>query len=374
MKTTQALLASTVRAVLSLCLVIFPVSVHAGVIYTITDLGTLGGSHSDAKGLNDAGQVVGLSYLAGDRNSQAFLWDHGTITQSTPFTPSVASAINNSGQIVGNAYTASGRNAAIINGTEIAYNSKAVDISNNGIAVGSYDLGGSATHAALWRVSNLNPFNTRPVDLGTLKPGNLFYGSQAAGVNGNGIVVGWSELLVGSYESTTHAVVWENGHIKDLGVLSDWSWFAGSSEAKAINNHGQIVGTSTGPGNVIAAVLWQNGEILDLGNLGGANLSKANDINDLGQVVGTSGGHAILWADGAMLDINDLIPNLNGDWTLEEAVAINEVGQIVVNGIDQVGSMRHAFLLNPATVPEPGTLSLVMLGIAAFFGRQGKKS
>ena len=34
--------------------------------YEITDLGTLGGNHSYAFGLNDLGQVVGYSYMLGD--------------------------------------------------------------------------------------------------------------------------------------------------------------------------------------------------------------------------------------------------------------------------------------------------------------------
>ncbi len=354
---------------LSLCLVILPISVHAGVIYQITDLGTLGGSESYAKGLNDAGQVVGYSYLTDNRTVRAFQWSNGVLVQSIPFTPSIATAINNAGQVVGNAYTASGRNAAIINGTEIAYSSKALAISNNGVAVGSYDRGGAATHAALWHVSNLNPFNTAPLDLGSLQQNGLQYTSQATGVNDNGDVVGWSEILASAYQVTTHAVVWENGQIRDLGVLADPSWGVGFSKAMAINDHGQVVGISTAPGNMNAAVLWHNGQEVDLGNLGGAVWSQANDINNLGQVVGVSGNSAFLWSGGAMLNLNDLVPDLEG-WTLTEAVGINESGQIIVNGIDQIGSMRHAFLLNPVTVPEPGTLALVMLGIATYFGRQ----
>ena len=40
---------------------------------TITDLGTLGGSHSYAYGINDRGQVVGFSYTSGDTTGHAFL-------------------------------------------------------------------------------------------------------------------------------------------------------------------------------------------------------------------------------------------------------------------------------------------------------------
>ncbi len=45
----------------------------AGVMYTVTDLGTLGGTQSVATGINNAGQVVGWSYIAGNSNGYAFL-------------------------------------------------------------------------------------------------------------------------------------------------------------------------------------------------------------------------------------------------------------------------------------------------------------
>src|SRR6185437_4510983 len=43
------------------------------------DLGTLGGTMGVANWLNDAGEVVGSSSLAGDHTTHPFLWKNGTM-------------------------------------------------------------------------------------------------------------------------------------------------------------------------------------------------------------------------------------------------------------------------------------------------------
>ena len=44
------------------------------------DLGTLGGTYGNPWFMNNRGQVVGNSNLAGDANHHGFLWDRGTLT------------------------------------------------------------------------------------------------------------------------------------------------------------------------------------------------------------------------------------------------------------------------------------------------------
>ena len=78
---------------------------------TFLNLGTLPGyTWSAARGVNNSGQVVGLSSNASG-NSHAFLYSGGSMTDLGTLpggTRSVASAINDSGQVVGESDTSSG--------------------------------------------------------------------------------------------------------------------------------------------------------------------------------------------------------------------------------------------------------------------------
>jgi probable HAF family extracellular repeat protein len=81
----------------------------------------------------------------------------------------------------------------------------------------------------------------------------------------------------------------------------------------------------------------------DLGTLGGAE-SEADGISDSGWVIGwsqTTGGqqHAFLWNSGRMVDLNSFAAPAPGVW-LEEATAVNDVGQIVANATN-----GHAYLI-----------------------------
>src|SRR6266446_3991798 len=165
------------------------------------DLGSLGGTFGVPDALNNRGQVVGGSTLAGDEAFHPFLWEKGTMQDLGTFGGSFGEAfgINDHGAIVGKAYFP----------------------------------GDERWDAFLW---------TRGVmtDLG-----NLGCTSTAYGINSRWQIAGTSRL---ADCQTVHAVLWQNGNIYDLNDLvppgSDLELF----ETHAINDEGVIAGNGLPPG------------------------------------------------------------------------------------------------------------------------------
>src|SRR4051794_19962320 len=108
----------------------------------------------------------------------------------------------------------------------------------------------------------------------------------------------------------------------------------GAGDAYAINDNGQIAGTSVISGNQEHAFLFSGGSPHDLGTLGGG-YSYPNDINNSGQVVGMSftaanaAIRAFLYSGGTLLDLNNLVDTNSLGTQLTEAKGINDLGQII---------------------------------------------
>ena len=96
-----------------------------------------------------------------------------------------------------------------------------------------------------------------------------------------------------------------------------------------------------------------NGKMRDLGSLTRAD-SFATSINNKGQVVGYSrsdrpgSDRPFLYSDGKMRNLNDLIP-ANSNYELVGALAINDAGQILLNGSTKPQRESRAFLLTPVS-------------------------
>jgi probable HAF family extracellular repeat protein len=323
----------------------------AQVQYKVIDLGTLpGGNISNAYGVNDHGQVVGVSN-GSPSVTHAFLWtkstgmkDLGTFGVNVSW----AQAINDSVQIVGQAETNHFTADAFLRKNGIkkdlgslggassqanAINFDPVTKTFTQIAGWSYISDNSAAHAVTWDPS----FNI--LDLGTLGGPS----SYAFGNNCKGQVVGTAARLDGSYD----AFLWDSViGMQDLGTLG-----GSMAQGSAINCSGTIVGSSTLAGDAQTdAFVYANFSMSDLGGLGGS-FTQANAINNAGQIVGSSrtvgdaDTRAVIWtANGGITDLNLLIP-ANSGWDLQGANSISNNGKIAGAGI--IKGHQHAFLLIP---------------------------
>jgi probable HAF family extracellular repeat protein len=214
------------------------------------------GLHSQATGINDAGQIVGW----GDAN-RSFLLSGGTVTDigSLGGTFSEANAINKGGAIAG-----------------------VSSLANEDVAHGYLYMNGKMT------------------DLGTLG-GNF---SWATGINDNGLVVGYS-----SYDplsTNLHAFMYSYGTMTDLGALG-----GGQSEALGVNNMGQVVGRSYGA--VFSdrhGFIFDGGVMTDLNALidpaSGWTIREAADINNNGQIAAIATKDGIEYA--VRLDLASPVP------------------------------------------------------------------
>jgi len=189
----------------------------------------------------------------------------------------------------GPASSASGPDQFILNnrGTFVAYANTATPNPNANCSLPFNSPDCFVEHPVVWHNGNLT-------ELDLLSGGN---NAQTDSLSDNGLIAGWSENSVidpqtGSPEG--HAVLWtKNGKAIDLGTVPGGT----ESLATAVNNYSQVVGFSsndepdpfsmTGIPTETRAFLWQNGVMKDLGTLGGSD-SLASNLNERGQIAGIS--------------------------------------------------------------------------------------
>ena len=162
----------------------------------MVDVGTLGGTLGFPTWLNNKGQMVGQSNLAGNKKYHPFLWkkganlkDLGTLGGDS----GTANWINEAGQIVG----------------------------------GAWSTGNQAFHAVLWK-------NGKAQDLGVLAG---FKHSLAYSINSKGQIVG---CVTNNLNGCARAFLWQNGTMYDLNALTHRQQGLQLTMPLNINDSGQI--------------------------------------------------------------------------------------------------------------------------------------
>lgn len=193
------------------------------------DLGTLGGTSGCAVSLNNRGQVVGYSNLAGDLTFQPFLWDQGSLINLGTFggDNGIASWINDAGHVVGKADV-----------TEIC----------TACAPGNQK---QLHHPFLWRHGVMT-------DLGLIDGDTA---GTAFSINSKDQIVGRSVVCTqinpddGCDGPVQHAFLWEKGSIYDLQSLVVPSSDITLNDVTHINERGEIAASGVLPNGDTHAVL-----------------------------------------------------------------------------------------------------------------------
>ena len=272
----------------------------------MTEIGTLGGASSEAFGINNLNVVVGDAldtngFIHAFRYNGVSVTDLGTLLGGTE---SHARAINDEGVVAGYARTGGGLDRAVTH-------------SGSGLTMITNLTG------------NLTNFATQ---------------SRAFALNNSNQVAGAAYNAGGA----SRAFLYNRTNMIDLGALPGHQ----TSVANGINRFAQVVGTSFSSNAPSQAFLYANGTLTGVGTLLSGGNSEARGINDFGQVVGwaiSSNGQqrATFFSAGRLRDLNDLIPEDTG-WTLLQANAINNRGEIIGSGV--FGGQTRAFLAIPANV------------------------
>ncbi|MEX2168000.1 MAG: hypothetical protein WD851_01705 [Pirellulales bacterium] len=260
--------------------------------------------------------IVALDVLPGGLDSLAFgLNDVGQVVG--------ASRLNRSGNVGQSRpvmWDYSGQPTELWNDQRVGAN--LLDINNAGEIVGHYGSGSTIPlpgpgvpfgRAFYWSEA------TGRVDIGFEPVGD----SQAVAINELGQVVGTSERLEYieiepgnfQYQYIAHPFIWdkENG-IRDLGTLGGYGGFA-----TAINNLGQVVGYADLPSGYERAFVWDEvGGMRELPTVANGS-TRAAAINDLSHVLGREDGIGpLIWDE---FDAIQTIP-VGG-------YALNDIGQVV---------------------------------------------
>jgi probable HAF family extracellular repeat protein len=325
-------------------------ALYTGGVYTDLNAGEgKGNGDNEATSINSAG-TMSTVYFTGTAEIDA-----GAVTSGGTFTPlktlsgttgSYANFLNNSGIVVGDSFTQTTKN----NVTAITADKAVAWIGTGNGAPGS---------------------STTPTTLGSFSSGAF---SRAWGINSPSIAANYE--IVGTAGATDDSMT--DGYAFFYTKTGGMQYVPGLqttySDAYAVNNAGQIAGdeVNSSTGDTQAYVYTPGSGVVEYGTLGDAN-STTNAIDSSGIAVGMSynldseGDYidtiATVFMDSVATDLNSYLP-ANSGWILEDALGINDSGQIVGYGLYNGAMEGFELDIGGSSTPEPASMLLFGSGIA----------
>ncbi len=261
----------------------------------------------------------------------------------TNLVSSYARGINNAGEIVGNYVTApdrrdvgykySGGDFTTISGPPGSQNFDLLAINDAGTILG-YDY---TTNSSF--VINGSVTTSFQLPAGIAPPAGLTNSGQVLGNGPNGPYL---------YDPT-------NGSFTPL------PQFGLGSVVNSINDSGAFVGTYQAPGGG-RPYIYQNDQFTDLSNPLGFAVPQA--INNNGDIVGSYSQFPVrgfFYSNGSLTSIE----YSNSFPTNTRLYGINDAGQIIGNYENENDGSVTGFLADPATIPEPASIGLLLISLCA---------
>lgn len=331
--------------------VVWPATSALGQRYRMTDLGVLPGQdpphdESHAYGINNRGQIVGVSYNGTRPNFRGFIWEKGEWRVLPPiaYNHSQAYGINEQGVVCGqSATTEFGPHAVLwIDGEPvdihvIGNQSSAHDLNDDLVVCGAFWYTLFPQFPFMWRDGVMTQLRVPP-------PGGPYDSADA--INNDDFIVGngagWPVLWT---PPTYDPLILETLPY-DFGVALD------------IHDNGMSVGWLDEAEGVYYGAIWEGTRLTRLLPRPGAPeySSTAQAVNARGEVIvgarlflGAGGYHNFIWRKGVMLDLQDLVgPGFEEKYFgIRWANDINDLGQIAGSLTRRVDGLNRAVLLDP---------------------------